>query len=295
MQVSSLLMEPYAIHDVPKAEQYSVPELLQMVELPKRLADYYPHELSGGQARRVGIARALSLRPRLIVADEPTAGLDVSASSAILNLLQSLRGQYGTAYMIITHALNIVGYLADRIAVMYLGRLVETGPAERFTTPLFTPTRGRSSRRSRRWIRATPSGRLSSQARSRARETPPPAATSTLVAPLPSPSAAPSTPCWRKPARAAGWPATSGRRSPPPPRRLRGEPPRERTTEPPCESRPPPGSGVVAPCETAAYHPLIEQKQRRDLVVPDRVRPAEGAARARIRAAGQGSRRMDDG
>jgi oligopeptide/dipeptide ABC transporter ATP-binding protein len=142
MKVSSLLMEPYAIHDVPDANQYSVGELLQMVELPKRLAELYPHELSGGQARRVGIARALSLRPRLIVADEPTAGLDVSASSAILNLLQSLRDQYGTAYMIITHALNIVGYLADRIAVMYLGRLVETGPAEEiYDSPLHPYTR----------------------------------------------------------------------------------------------------------------------------------------------------------
>jgi len=142
MRVSRLLMEPYAIHDVPQADQYSVTELLQMVELPKRLADLYPHELSGGQARRVGIARALALRPRLIVADEPTAGLDVSAASAILNLLQSLRDQYGTAYMIITHALNIVGYLADRIAVMYLGRVVETGPAEEiYDSPLHPYTR----------------------------------------------------------------------------------------------------------------------------------------------------------
>ncbi len=113
-----------------------------MVELPKRLADYYPHELSGGQARRVGIARALALRPRLIVADEPTAGLDVSAASAILNLLQSLRSDYGTAYLIITHALNVVGYLADRIAVMYLGRVVETGPAEQiYDSPLHPYTR----------------------------------------------------------------------------------------------------------------------------------------------------------
>jgi oligopeptide/dipeptide ABC transporter ATP-binding protein len=130
MRVSALLMEPYTIHDVPPGERYAVNELLEMVELPKRLTDYYPHELSGGQARRVGIARALALRPRLIVADEPTAGLDVSAASAILNLLQSLRAKYGTAYVIITHALNVVGYLADRIAVMYLGRVVETGPAE---------------------------------------------------------------------------------------------------------------------------------------------------------------------
>ena len=142
MKVSSLLMEPYHIHDVPQGERYSVAELLRMVELPERLANRYPHELSGGQARRVGIARALALRPRLIVADEPTAGLDVSAASAILNLLQSLREEYGTAYVIITHALNVVGYLADRIAVMYLGRVVEQGPAESiYDAPLHPYTR----------------------------------------------------------------------------------------------------------------------------------------------------------
>jgi peptide/nickel transport system ATP-binding protein len=142
MKVSSLLMEPYRIHDVPRSEQYSVAELLRMVELPERLASRYPHELSGGQARRVGIARALALRPRLIVADEPTAGLDVSAAGAILNLLQSLRERYGTAYVIITHALNVVGYLADRIAVMYLGRVVEQGAAESiYDAPLHPYTR----------------------------------------------------------------------------------------------------------------------------------------------------------
>lgn len=130
MRVASLLMEPYRIHQIPASSRYSVDELLDMVELPGRLAEHYPHELSGGQARRVGIARALALRPALIVADEPTAGLDVSAASAVLNLLQLLREQHGTAYLIITHALNVVGYLADRIAVMYLGRLVEVGPAE---------------------------------------------------------------------------------------------------------------------------------------------------------------------
>ncbi len=142
MRVSSLLMEPYSIHGVAQVDRYSVSDLLQMVELPERLARLYPHELSGGQARRVGIARALALRPRLIIADEPTAGLDVSAASSILNLLQSLRNSYGTAYVIITHALNVVGYLADRIAVMYLGRVVESGPAEQiYDTPLHPYTR----------------------------------------------------------------------------------------------------------------------------------------------------------
>ena len=143
MRVSSLLMEPYFIHKVPEPERYAVAELLEMVELPSRLASLYPHELSGGQARRVGIARALSLRPRLIVADEPTTGLDVSAASAILNLLQSLRASYGTAYLIITHALNVVGYLADRIRghVPRQSRRVRTRPS-RSTTPPPIPTHG---------------------------------------------------------------------------------------------------------------------------------------------------------
>jgi oligopeptide/dipeptide ABC transporter ATP-binding protein len=142
MRVSSLLREPYVIHHIGPDEQYPVAELLDMVELPERLAGSYPHELSGGQARRVGIARALALRPRLIVADEPTAGLDVSAASAILNLLQRLRAEHGTGYLVITHALNVVGYLADRIAVMYLGRVVETGSAEQvYDTPLHPYTR----------------------------------------------------------------------------------------------------------------------------------------------------------
>lgn len=142
MRVSALLTEPYVIHGIGQGERYTVAELLSMVELPERLAGYYPHELSGGQARRVGIARALALRPRLIVADEPTAGLDVSAASAILNLLQKLRDEHRTAYLVITHALNVVGYLADRIAVMYLGRVVETGPAEQiYDAPLHPYTR----------------------------------------------------------------------------------------------------------------------------------------------------------
>ncbi len=130
LRVSALLTEPYAIHEIPPEDRYSVTDLLEMVELPGRLADLYPHELSGGQARRVGIARALALRPALIVADEPTAGLDVSAASAILNLLRSLRTTHDTAFVVITHALSSVGYLADRIAVMYLGKIVESGPAE---------------------------------------------------------------------------------------------------------------------------------------------------------------------
>jgi oligopeptide/dipeptide ABC transporter ATP-binding protein len=130
-RVASLLTEPYAIHKIPPAARYSVAELLTMVGLSAELAGKYPNQLSGGQARRVGIARALALHPEFIVADEPTAGLDVSVSAAILNLMKDLGTQLGLTYLIITHNLNLVAYMADRIAVMYLGQLVELGPTER--------------------------------------------------------------------------------------------------------------------------------------------------------------------
>jgi oligopeptide/dipeptide ABC transporter ATP-binding protein len=131
MQVASLLTEPYRIHGVPRTSQISVRELLEMVELSPELAGKYPHELSGGQARRVGVARALALQPEFLIADEPTAGLDVSAAAAVLNLMRDLARRLDLTYLIITHNLNVVGYIADRIAVMYLGRLAEVGPGER--------------------------------------------------------------------------------------------------------------------------------------------------------------------
>jgi oligopeptide/dipeptide ABC transporter ATP-binding protein len=130
LKVSYLLTEPYTINKVPAEERRSVPELLDMVELSSEQAGKYPHELSGGQARRVGIARALALQPEFLVADEPTSGLDVSAAAAILNLMKELGERLGLTYLVITHNLNVVGYIADRIAVMYLGRLAEVGPAD---------------------------------------------------------------------------------------------------------------------------------------------------------------------
>jgi oligopeptide transport system ATP-binding protein len=131
LRVSQLLTEPYTIHSVPEEERYSVPELLEMVELSSELGSKYAHELSGGQARRVGIARALALRPKLLVADEPTAGLDVSAIGKVVNLMDDLRKQFGLTYLIITHDISVVEYIADRLAVMYLGKLFEVGPTER--------------------------------------------------------------------------------------------------------------------------------------------------------------------
>jgi peptide/nickel transport system ATP-binding protein len=129
LRVAYLLTEPYTINRVPESERRPVSELLDMVELSSEQAGKYPHELSGGQARRVGIARALALQPEFLVADEPTSGLDVSAAAAILNLMKELGERLGLTYLVITHNLNVVGYIADRIAVMYLGRLAEVGPA----------------------------------------------------------------------------------------------------------------------------------------------------------------------
>jgi peptide/nickel transport system ATP-binding protein/oligopeptide transport system ATP-binding protein len=142
LRVSYLLTEPYRINRTPEENRYSVDELLDMVELTSEQASKYPHELSGGQARRVGIARALALHPDFLVADEPTAGLDVSAAASVLNLMKDLGQRLGLTYLIITHSLNVVGFIADRIAVMYLGQLAEVGPADRiFEAPAHPYTR----------------------------------------------------------------------------------------------------------------------------------------------------------
>ena len=135
MKVSDTLIEPFRIHGIPASKQ-KVDELLAMVGLASEQADKYPHQLSGGQARRVGIARALALGPDLLVADEPTAGLDVSVAAGILNLLKDLGGQLNLTLLIITHNLNIIGFIADKVAVMYLGKVVEVGTTDDiFTRP----------------------------------------------------------------------------------------------------------------------------------------------------------------
>jgi len=125
MKVSSLVLEPFQIHGQAVDAQSKVEELLAMVGLSSEQADKYPHQLSGGQARRVGIARALAFHPDILVADEPTTGLDVSVAASILNLLQDLRERLSLTYIVITHNLNVAGFIADRVAVMYLGKIVE--------------------------------------------------------------------------------------------------------------------------------------------------------------------------
>jgi len=131
MKVASLLLEPFRIHRQPlERPREKMEELLHMVGLSMEQADKYPHQLSGGQARRVSIARALALRPDILVADEPTAGLDVSVAAGILNLLKDLRDRFHLTYIIITHDLNVINYIADRVAVMYLGKFVEMTDAD---------------------------------------------------------------------------------------------------------------------------------------------------------------------
>lgn len=143
LRVSYLLTEPYTIHQVPDAERYGVSELLQMVGLSDEQSAKYPHELSGGQARRVGIARALALHPEFLVADEPSSGLDVSVAASILNLMKDIAEELGLTYLIITHNLNVVAYIATRVAVMYLGKLVEVGPTDQiFDAPAHPYTLG---------------------------------------------------------------------------------------------------------------------------------------------------------
>jgi len=131
MTVRKLLGEPYRIHpDLTGDPDSSAMELLSMVGLSGDFADRYPHQLSGGQARRVCLARALASKPDLLVADEPTAGLDVSIQGEVLNLLSDIQKELGLGIMIITHNLNIVRHVADHMAIMYLGRFLEQGESE---------------------------------------------------------------------------------------------------------------------------------------------------------------------
>lgn len=132
MTVRKLLAEPYRIHPgVSQDPDQSALNLLSMVGLGSDFADRYPHQLSGGQARRVSVARALALKPDLLIADEPTAGLDVSVQGEVLNLLGELQQEMGLGIMIITHNLNIVRHVADHMAIMYLGRFLEQGRSDR--------------------------------------------------------------------------------------------------------------------------------------------------------------------
>ena len=113
-----------------RERRIKVGKLLEMVGIMASAADFYPHEFSGGQRQRIGIARALSVEPSLIVCDEPVSALDVSIQSQILNLLKELQNRLGLSYLFISHDLNVVGYMSDTVAVMYLGHIMEYAPAD---------------------------------------------------------------------------------------------------------------------------------------------------------------------
>jgi oligopeptide/dipeptide ABC transporter ATP-binding protein len=132
MSVRSIIEEPFVIHGIGnRAERIQrVNELLDRVGLPTSAAERYSFEFSGGQRQRIGIARALALRPKLIVCDEPVSALDVSIQSQILNLLVELQRDFGLSYLFIAHDLSVVKHVSDRVAVMYLGKIVELAEAE---------------------------------------------------------------------------------------------------------------------------------------------------------------------
>ena len=145
MRVGTILREPMIIQrDGNRSSQTKrVSALLDEVGLPAASAERYPHEFSGGQRQRLGLARALMLRPSMIVADEPVSALDVSIQAQILNLMLDLQRQHGLTYLFISHDLSVVRYMADVIGVMYLGKLVEVGPADGvYSTPVHPYTRG---------------------------------------------------------------------------------------------------------------------------------------------------------
>ena len=142
-RIGSIIAAPMKIHGAGDARERRrrVQELLDVVGLSPEHYNRYPHEFSGGQRQRIGVARALALRPKLVVADEPVSALDVSIQSQMLNLLEDLQEEFGLTYIFIAHDLGVVRHVSDRIAVIYLGKLVELSPAaELYERPIMPYT-----------------------------------------------------------------------------------------------------------------------------------------------------------
>jgi oligopeptide transport system ATP-binding protein len=131
-RVGQIVGEPLVLHGLASGQELrrQVEELLDRVGLAAEHYNRYPHEFSGGQRQRIGIARALALRPKLIIADEPVSALDVSIQAQIINLLEDLQDEFELTYIVVAHDLGVVRHVADRVAVMYLGKIVELGPAD---------------------------------------------------------------------------------------------------------------------------------------------------------------------
>jgi len=145
MRAGSILEEPLEVQGIGsrKERQQRIGEMLDHVGLPRSATERYPHEFSGGQRQRLGFARALMLSPELIVADEPVSALDVSIQAQVLNMMRDLQRELGLTYMFISHDLGVVRYLSNNIGVMYLGKLVEVGPADEvYLTPAHPYTQG---------------------------------------------------------------------------------------------------------------------------------------------------------
>jgi oligopeptide/dipeptide ABC transporter ATP-binding protein len=138
-RVGSIIGDPFSIHDISDRAQrkHQVQELMERVGLNPEHYNRFPAEFSGGQRQRIGVARALALRPKLVICDEPVSALDVSIQAQIINLLVDLQDELGLTYLLISHDLSVVRHVSDRIAVMYLGKIVETAPAD----DLFETTR----------------------------------------------------------------------------------------------------------------------------------------------------------
>jgi oligopeptide/dipeptide ABC transporter ATP-binding protein len=154
MTVSAIIAEPLRVQGVRRAEaERQAAAMLDLVGLPRAAATRYPHQFSGGQRQRIGVARALALRPRFVVCDEATSALDVSVQAQIVNLLQDLQDELGLTYLFISHNLGVVHHIATRVAVMYLGRIVEEGdkrtlfaaPRHPYTRALIAAVPGRKA------------------------------------------------------------------------------------------------------------------------------------------------------
>src|SRR5439155_11848955 len=139
--VGEIVARPIVLYRLARGREITqrVTELLDTVQLSHAYAGRYPHQLSGGEKQRVGIARALAAEPRLIICDEPISALDVSVRASILNLLDELKERFGLSYLFIAHDLAIVKHISDRIAVMYRGRIAEIGTVEEVFSPPYHP------------------------------------------------------------------------------------------------------------------------------------------------------------